>query len=731
MTARPSRASTTQRRPLVLAGIAAAIGGSVLLARHLDDWTRQPGEDLHNLPLLRAVAVTLAQPLRQLEWKTYDFVHAHSYAAKTPADPDVMVLGIDEPSLGLENSSAFPEDIEASRPLQLMNRLYPWSREVYAQLIDRLVAAGAQTIVIDLMFPAASEADPEGDALLHECLDRHAGRVILAADVVAQKTRNGMDDTIQVHLPYSGLIEHRWPVDPRIGYVSYWPDADGVIREASFRLSLDPRLPEKTLYSFAAATLRSQGLGDRLPADEDWHYVRFGDRSAYEPVSLHEVFVPALWEQNFGGGTRFAGKTIFLGVVARQQQDFHPTPLGVIAGVRIHAHVYAAAKAGQLLQALPPWASFVLIAAAAVLAWALITLCRRPVLAGILLLGGLAWGLVAQMLLFNHAALVVNTSTPLLAFGLIGLAGFSYDFLLERRQKLALKRSVMRFHSPDVAEQIVQHPEFYYSIRQGANRSIVVLFSDIRGYTSMSEQLTAQEMVSQLNEYFERMVAIVFQRQGAVDKFIGDAMMAVWGRFRDHPREEDLVADACLAVDAALAMREALVRLNDRWRELGITELSIGIGIHQGEAVVGEIGSHERAELTAIGDCVNLSSRLEGATKEYSLDLLISEVVHARVASRFLCRTADLIRVKGKRQPVEVFAVLGPKGQPAPPGLEAYEQGMSRYRQGQFTQARQHFQDAATAGLDDELTTVFLKRSAELDAHPPDHWDGVYTMTKK
>jgi len=177
-------------------------------------------------------------------------------------------------------------------------------------------------------------------------------------------------------------------------------------------------------------------------------------------------------------------------------------------------------------------------------------------------------------------------------------------------------------------------------------------------------------MVAQLNEYFERMVAIVFKRQGAVDKFIGDAMMAVWGRFRDHPQESDLADDACRAVDASLAMRTALAEMNAGWRERGIIQLAIGIGLHQGEAVVGELGSHERAELTAIGDCVNLGSRLEGATKEYGLDLLDSDVVRQRVAHRFLCRTADLLRVKGKRKPVEVFAVVGPADQPPPPGLE-------------------------------------------------------------
>lgn len=721
------KGTASQKRSLVLAAIAVSIGGAVMVARHLDDWTSPAGGDPDPLPAHRALAITMAQPFRLLEWRVYDFIHA--FAAKTPADPDVVVLGIDEASLSLEDSSAFPEDIEASRPLQLMNEVFPWSREVYAHMIERLIEGGARTVVIDLMFPAASGGHPDGDDVLRRCLEKYRRHVVLAADIVAQGVENGKSESVL--LPYDGLIKHRWPVDERIGFVSYWPDNDGVIRETRFHYLQDAGLPERELHSFTAAALRSQGLGDRVPGDLDLHHVRFGDAANYEPFSLHEIFVPAIWESNYGSGKRFAGKTIFLGTVARQQQDFHPTPVGKIAGVRIHAHVYAATNSGNLLRGLPRWASPALIAAAAALAWVLISLSRRPLLATVILFATVALAMLCQVLLFNHAARVVHASTPSLAFGLIGICGFTYDFFLERRQKQALKRSVMRFHSPDVAEQIVQHPESYYSIRQGAARCIVILFSDIRGYTSMSEQLTAQEMVTQLNEYFERMVATVFQRKGAVDKFIGDAMMAVWGRFRDDPREAELADDACQAVDAALAMRAELAMLNAGWRAKNKTELSIGIGIHQGEAVVGEIGSQERAELTAIGDCVNLGSRLEGATKEYGLDLLISDAVEQRAAARFICRPVDLVRVKGKSKPVEVFTVLGPREMARPAGLDHFEEGMRRYRAGSFEEALQAFEQAAAAGLDDYLTGLFIKRCHDLTEYPPDAWDGVYTMTKK
>jgi adenylate cyclase len=719
------KVTASKQRTWVLAMIALVIGGAVMVTRHLDEWTRPSSGDKDPLPGYRAIAITLSRPLQLLEWRIYDFIHA--FGAKTAPDPDVVVLGIDEASFSLE--SAFPEDIEASRPLQLMNEVFPWSREVYAHMIERLVEGGAQTIVIDLMFPAPSGAHPEGDDVLQRGLEKYKKHVILAADIVSQNIQNGPNESVQ--LPFDGLIQQKWPIDERIGFVSYWPDTDGVIRETRFHYEQDPRLPEKTLHSFAAATLRSQGLGDRVPSDGLLHFVRFGDSVNYEPFSLHEIFIPSIWEGNFELGKRFAGKTVFLGTVARQQQDFHTTPVGKIAGVRIHAHVYAAAKAGQLLRGLPKWAPPLLIAAAALLAWLLITKIRLPILATCILFGVCIAAILGQFLLFNHAALIVNSSTPTLAFGLIGICGFTYDFFLEQRQKQALKRSIMRFHSPDVAEQIVQHPESYYSIRQGAARCIVILFSDIRGYTSMSEQLSAQQMVTQLNEYFERMVAAVFERKGAVDKFIGDAMMAVWGRFRDDPKEAELADDAYHAVDAALVMLDELAILNVGWRAKNMTELSIGIGIHQGEAVVGEIGSQERAELTAIGDCVNLGSRLEGATKEYGLELLISDTVQARVKDRFICRSVDLVRVKGKTKPVEVFTVVGRRDMAVPKGLVHFEEGMSCYRQGRFADSKRLFEQAVAEGMNDFLSEVFIHRSADLIEHPPENWDGVYTMTKK
>lgn len=724
---------TSRKRAVVLSGIAAALGGAILAARYGDEITEPEGGDSPRPPLHRRFAVALASPLKKLEWSVHDLLHIWPLGRKTPADSDVVVIGIDDASLDIENT-AFPEDIQAERSLQLMREVYPWSREVYARLVDKLVQAGARTVLIDLVLAAAQSAHPEGDQLLRECLGRHAGHVVLAGDLIWKESAVAGSDVIEksraVLLPHDTLIAHQWPADPRIGFVTYFPEVDDTVRGAAL-YAMEEGLPERTLPSFAVAALRLEGRADGLPADPGRHLLRFGEAADYAPVPLHEVLTPALWESNYASGAVFKGKTVLLGHVARQQQDFHDTTVGELAGVRVHAQIYAALKARQFLREVPPLIAMLGIVLASALAALIVAHGRRALLATMVFFALVVTGVMTQQALYNHAALVWHSSTPLLAFSLIGILGFSYDFVLERRQKLALKRSLMRYHSPDVAEHIVEHPELYFSIREGAERYVVVLFSDVRGFTSISEQLDAREMVAQLNEYFERMVEIVFTKGGAVDKFIGDALMAVWGRLRDKRSEPEFVEDARNAVSSALEMRAALVPLNEGWRARGMVELAFGIGIHQGEAVAGELGSQEHAELTVIGDSVNLGSRLEGATKEYGLDLLISEPVHRRVADRFLCRSVDLLRVKGKKQPVEVFTVIGPATMTPPRALELHEEGMKVYRAGRFGDALWLFQQAAKDGLDDSLTRTFITRCEHLVAHPPESWDGVFTMTKK
>jgi adenylate cyclase len=235
--------------------------------------------------------------------------------------------------------------------------------------------------------------------------------------------------------------------------------------------------------------------------------------------------------------------------------------------------------------------------------------------------------------------------------------------------------------------------------------------------------------VAQLNEYFTDMVRIVFEHNGTLDKFIGDAVMAHWGSIVTEGEKTDAVR----AVASALEMQRALVRLNQQWKPRGMLELHFGIGINHGEAIVGNLGSEEKREVSAIGDPVNLASRLEGVTKTYHIEICLGENVEPLVRDDFIIRSLDLIVVKGKTKPVEVFTVIGERnGAAPPPWLARHEEAMRAYRKGAFADAANAWREVLAQAPNDGVAQLFLERCAELQVHPPEgEWRGVFEMTSK
>ncbi len=665
------------------------------------------------VPLLRTITF-------HSQWLIEDWIHQHG--TRAPADPEIILLGVDEASLDL--SSAFPEDIGASPTLQLIEKGWPWPRQVWADVIDKLAAAGARVIGLDFAFATATPDHPEWDAALHDALERHRDRVVIGADYEFTAGKSRLVPPSAAVLTSTNL-----QTEPRLGYFTYWPDDDGVVRRSARRHGENV----SQARSFPAAILKQAGIEPRVPhAPEALCRIRFGSETAYTPLSLHEIFIPDLWESNFANGEFFRDKIILIGPTTRHFQDDVRTPVGTLFGAQVHAHFLAAFRHGHLLAEAPP--AWVLALCVASLLAVLLLILRFPrPLVGVLITSGLViLLLLAQRFFFDRQDLVLAMFLPADAAALAGLMALTHNFIQERRQRERLRAAITGYFSPDMEQQILRQPASYFQTLRGARRHVTLLFSDLRGFTSLSEQLPAEALVLQLNEYLDRMVQTVFATSGSIDKFIGDAVMAVWGRLRDNASDADLDADARGAVTTALNMRAELAELNRQWAARGLPALAIGIGLHQGEAVVGDMGSHLKKEFTAIGDTVNLSARLEGVTKEYGVDIILSESVRQRLGDDFLCRSADLVRVKGKREPVAVFAVLGRTAETTvPAGLDRFESGITAYRAGRFDGALADFEQALAAGLDDPLTRLYLQRSADLEADPPADWDGVFTMTKK
>jgi adenylate cyclase len=320
---------------------------------------------------------------------------------------------------------------------------------------------------------------------------------------------------------------------------------------------------------------------------------------------------------------------------------------------------------------------------------------------------------------------------PLLTLAASGLIWSAWVQVLDRLERERTRRTLERYVSKDVVGALLDNPQGYYNALGGVRKPVTVLFSDVRGFTTLTEIADPHALVEQLNEYYGEMVAIVFANQGTLDKFIGDAVMAHWGSITSEGPE----VDAARAVTAALQMHQALIGLNASWKQRGIREWKIGIGINSGEPITGNIGaagSAEKFDFTVIGDAVNLASRLESATKEYDLDLCIGEETAELVHDQFILRSVDLLIVKGKTQPVEIFTVLGQHGAPEPAWLARHEEAMRLYRAGDFSAAEKAWREVLAQAPGDGLTEVLLERCLQLQAQPPAApWTGVYEMKSK
>jgi len=303
----------------------------------------------------------------------------------------------------------------------------------------------------------------------------------------------------------------------------------------------------------------------------------------------------------------------------------------------------------------------------------------------------------------------------------------SFRMIFEEREKRKVRRTFQQYVSPGVIRLLEQDPGRFLR-RGGETKELTIMFADIRGFTSLSEGLTADELVTLLNEYLGEMTDILFKRWGTLDKYIGDAIMAFWGS--PFP-QEDHAQRAC---SAALDMCTRLEELNLGWREQGRPTLAIGVGLNTGLVNVGNMGSDRRLAWTVMGDNVNLASRLEGLTKEYGVRMVVSEATWQQVQSHFVGRDLDRIRVKGKQQPVGIFELLDFRENAGRHGemLTAFGDAMGAYRRREWHEAVAKFEALLARSPEDGPSQLFLRRSREFLAEAPaPDWDGVYVMKTK
>ena len=662
---------------------------------------------------------------------------------------------------------------------------WPWSRAKVAALLERLSRAGAAVVAFDVMFSepevnsameVASFLEKQGGgseilatelARFEESFDRdrqfagalNSKEVVLGYTFQPREPQRigALPQPLVVGnpqvIPQSSLAAMRGytanlPILAQAalgsGFFSLIPDLDGVVRRAP----LVARYNDQLYSSLALETLRHFLLVDSVSL----HTSLINDMETVEAIELDgfasiptdadgQMIVPYLGPQ--GSFPYVSASTVLMGSVPAGQMegaivlvgttapglfDLRSTPVqAVYPGVEIHANLIDAILAKRFLVQ-PAWAQ-----GADFVVMVVVGLVLALVLPFITPLWQMLWTLaVAAALVFGNLALwkqglVLSLAMPLILTGLLAIFNLAYGFLVESRSRRQLKGMFGQYVPPQIVQEMSENPQKYSF--EGETRELSVLFADIRGFTTLSETLTAGELKKLLNRYFTPMTRIIFETRGTIDKYVGDMIMAFWGA---------PVADAqhaVQAIEAALRMLKETERLQRDFLEEGLPRIAIGIGINTGLMNVGDMGSEYRRAYTVLGDAVNLGSRLEGTTKYYGVGLVVGEATRAAAGEAFVFRELDLVRVKGKATAIRVYEPVC-RSSEADDALQReladYGQVLADFRARRWEEARAGFSRLLDGAPDRRLYEIYLERIEALAADDPgEGWDGVYERKEK
>lgn len=667
-------------------------------------------------------------PFRIAEGQARDIVMRDA-TARSIVDPSLVYVALDDETMNV-SERLFPQDLAASPALQKMAAGWPWPRDVYAMLMDRLMGAGARVIAFDILFPAPRD----GDAQLKTALDKYRDHIVIGgnfADEIAQAANSELSYTP----PSSDLIPPGQD-DPRVGYVNFWADPDGVIRTVKYRMTQAEafRIADngRVFYSLSARVLQMLNPGFGIPGGvRGLRFAPAEGPGAFQPIPLYMIFVPDAWKNNFKNGAVFKDKIVVIGPYGNSLKDQLPTPFGLMDGPELHLNAINDALHHDFIDIPSEQEVDIWIVAMGFAAFGLAAMLHRPLYLSLALAGISLVYLALTSFTFDYFHRFIPFLAPLLTFDAGSLLSLYWKWLLERQERARMRRIFERFVSKNVVKEVVENRASYLHQLGGVRKSVAIIMTDLRGFTTLTEEADSTQLVAQLNEYFTAMVDCVFATNGTVDKFVGDAILAVWGNIQSHGP----TSDATLAVKTGLRMLAGLEKLNAEWEPRGWPVLRMGIGINFGEVIFGAIGSEQKAEPTVIGDAVNSASRLEGLTKEYGVDLLIGESVAELVRDSFHLQLVDFVRMKGKTRAIRVYAVLGEKPDPLDARmvayLEKYRIALAGYERGDFAIACSQFREALEVKPDDPVAGVYMERCHELAEQRPATWDGVFVMKSK
>ena len=493
----------------------------------------------------------------------------------------------------------------------------PLPRDYLARVLRGVTRAGAVVVGLDISLRTASalEDDRAMAGAIAELGARGERRLVVAGTA----------------LPSTGPL-----ADPAIGRLVVTSaadvpvDADAVVRRAVLRVGGVP--------SFAAAV-------SNVPVSDPRTVYRInfiGPAGSFLTIPSDAVAAIGDAGVDIAGDNPLRGRTVLVGGTFADGRDVHRTPYGLMPGVEIQANIIHMLATGSLVRPAGWLAGFTVQLVAVCLAGVVMVAMRPLWGTAVCLAGALLLGVPASYLAFSRAGYWVDFLLPVAATSLLGVGA---DVLSKRRLRDALGRYV----SPEVAARVERNP----GDLEGERRQVSILFTDLRGFTTLSERMAPEQMAARLTEYFDAMTSAIFVRHGMVNDFIGDAILAVFGAPLDDPEH------ARHAILSALAMGETLATLNQRWSAEGLPPLRMGVGIHTGEVFAGNVGRAGKVKYAVVGDTVNLASRVEGLNKEMGTTMLVTEAAYRAAGLDLEVKDRGLVSVKGREEPVRVYEVIG------------------------------------------------------------------------
>ncbi len=672
------------------------------------------------------------------------------YRGPVPADDRIVIVDIDEKSLKALGQ-------------------WPWSRNIVARLIDNLTDAGAAIIGLDMVFAERDRSSPAAiarEANLSRTLegelpdyDQILARTLARTPTVAGFTFDFITPIDNPPPPGNALyIEHDRPegdflpvakgiitnipiLQKRVyssGSFNTVPDPDGIIRYVPLLTSYEGGIYPALSFEMVRLLLGVQrvdilydengvtqiNLGDlQIPTDAAGKlFINYrGPHGSYRYIPAVDIYT------NTVDPDAVRGKIVLVGTSATGLLDLRATPFeSVYPGVEVHANLIDNLINDDMIASTTSYD--LLVTPLAVLLSVLFignALLLAPPLSafGLVLSWLMAEGTFYYHMLFTHH-LRLNMAAPALAT-LLSIIAFTFlKVYFENRQKELIRRKFARKVSPQVAAQLLKNADTIFSTTEA---EITIFFSDIRNFTTISESFEDPKiLVDYLNTYMSPMSKIIIAHRGTIDKYIGDAIMAYWNAPLPVPDHADQ------AVTAALEQIEALESLNHKLQKSGFPPIDIGIGLHTGKAIVGEMGSEGRSDYTVIGDTINLGSRIEGLCKTYGAKILISQRTKARLHESYQIREVDIVRVKGKEEAVTLYEVLGRGAfsEKAHEEMKRYMHARRLYKAARFHEAYLLFEKLQQRSPH-RLYALYMQRCAQYQHEKIKDFDGIHRFTTK